>query len=36
MTTGYFTKSAIAFAEDKPIELIDGEQLDALLKRHGV
>ena len=36
MTTGYFTKSAIAFAEGKPIELIDGEQLDALLKRHGV
>lgn len=36
MTTGYFTKSAIAFAEDKPIELIDGEQLDVLLKRHGV
>ena len=36
ITTGYFTKSAIAFAEDKPIELIDGEQLDALLKRHGV
>mgnify|MGYP002423815655 FL=1 len=36
MTTGYFTKSAIAFAEDKPIELIDGEQLDTLLKRHGV
>lgn len=36
MTTGYFTKSAIAFAEDKPIELIDGEQLDALLRRHGV
>ena len=36
MTTGYFTKSAIAFAEDKPIELIDGGQLGALLKRHGV
>lgn len=36
MTTGYFTKSAIAFAEDKPIELIDGEQLDVLLKRHSV
>lgn len=36
ITTGYFTKSAIAFAEGKPIELIDGEQLDALLKRHGV
>ena len=36
MTTGYFTKSAIAFAEEKPIELIDGEQLDVLLKRHGV
>lgn len=36
MTTGYFTKSAIAFAEGKPIELIDGEQLDVLLKKHGV
>lgn len=36
MTTGYFTKSAIAFAEGKPIELIDGEQLDVLLKRHGM
>lgn len=36
MTTGYFTKSAIAFAEGKPIELIDGGRLDALLKRHGV
>lgn len=36
MTTGFFTKSAIAFAEDKPIELIDGDQLDALLKMHGV
>ena len=36
MTTGYFTKSAIAFAEDKPIELIDGEQLNILLKSHGV
>lgn len=35
MTTGYFTKSAIAFAEDKPIELIDGKQLDTLLKKHG-
>lgn len=35
MTTGYFTKSAIAFAEGKTIELIDGEQLDVLLKRHG-
>lgn len=36
ITTGYFTKSAIAFAEGKPIELIDGKQLDTLLKRHGV
>lgn len=34
MTTGYFTKSAIAFAEGKPIELIDGKQLDALLKKY--
>ena len=36
MTTGYFTKSAIAFAEGKPIELIDGKQLDVLLKRYSV
>jgi len=34
MTTGCFTKSAIAFAEGKPIELMDGEQLDALLKKY--
>lgn len=34
MTTGYFTKSAIAFAEGKPIELIDGQQLNALLKKY--
>lgn len=31
MTTGYFTKSAIAFADGKPIELIDGEKLKVLL-----
>ena len=36
MTTGYFTKSSIAFAEGKPIELIDGELLGDLLKRYGV
>lgn len=36
MTTGYFTKSAISFAEGKPIELIDEKQLDALLKKYGV
>lgn len=36
ITTGYFTKSAITFAEGKPIELIDGEQLDNLLKENGM
>lgn len=36
MTTGHFTKSAIAFAEGKQIELIDGEKLDTLLKKHEV
>lgn len=34
ITTGYFTKSAITFAEGKPIELIDGEQLDILLEKY--
>lgn len=32
MTTGVFTKQAQAFAEDKPIELIDGTKLKELLK----
>jgi hypothetical protein len=36
ITTGYFTKSAIAFADGKPIELMDGKLLDDLLKRYGV
>ena len=36
MTTGYFTKSAIAFAEGKPIELIDGEKLHDLLSSFGI
>lgn len=27
MTTGYFTSSAISFASDKPLELIDGTTL---------
>ena len=31
MTTGHFTKSAISFAEGKPIELIDGIKLKELL-----
>lgn len=34
MTTGHFTRSAIAFAEGKPIELIDGKKLNALLLQH--
>lgn len=36
MTTGYFTKSAISFANGKPIELIDGKKLDELLKNNGM
>ena len=31
MTTGYFTPSAIAFAEDKNLELVDGIMLQKLL-----
>lgn len=31
ITTGYFTNSAISFAEGKNIELIDGEKLNKLL-----
>lgn len=34
MTTGHFTKSAIAFAEGKPLELIDGKAMLALLKKY--
>lgn len=36
MTTGYFTPSAIKFAEDKNIELIDGEKLELLLSQNDV
>lgn len=36
MTTGYFTKSAIAFAEGKPIELIDGSKLNDLLNSYRI
>lgn len=36
MTTGYFTKSAISFAEGKPIELIDGEKMQYLLCEYGL
>lgn len=36
MTTGYFTKSAIAFAEDKPIELIDGNKIQILLRDNNI
>lgn len=36
MTTGYFTKSAIAFAEGKQIELIDGAKLNGLLIKYGM
>ena len=36
ITTGYFTKSAVIFAEDKQIELIDGNELNNLLEKYGV
>lgn len=36
MTTGYFTKSAIDFAKECSIELIDKEQLNDLLEKHGM
>lgn len=36
MTTGYFTKSAISFAEGKQIELIDGAKLNGLLIKYGM
>lgn len=35
ITTGYFTNSAISFAEGKNIELIDGEKLNKLLNDFG-
>lgn len=36
ITTGYFTISAIKFAQGKNIELIDGEELQKLLYDHGL
>lgn len=36
MTTGYFTPSAIKFAEGKPIELIDGDKLGELLRQYNL
>lgn len=36
MTTGYFTKSAIGFADGKPIELIDGVAMQNLLSEYGL
>lgn len=36
ITTGYFTNSAINFAKEKPIELIDGNKLNDLLTRYGI
>ena len=36
VTTSYFTSSAIDFAEDKPIELIDGDKLNSLLKKYSI
>ena len=34
ITTGHFTKSAISFAENKPIELMDGAQLKKLIVQY--
>ena len=34
ITTGHFTKSAVSFAENKPIELIDGAQLKVLIEQY--
>ena len=31
ITTGYFTKQAVSFANGKPLELIDGDKLDELI-----
>ena len=36
MTTGHFTKSAIAFATGKPLELIDGPALKSLMNQYGL
>lgn len=36
MTTGYFTKSAITFADGKPIELIDGGKIKYLLSQYNI
>ncbi len=36
ITTGYFSMSAIKFASDKNIELIDGERLNELLFENGI
>lgn len=36
MTTGYFSMSAIKFASDKNIELIDGERLSELLYKNNL
>ena len=36
MTTGHFTKSAIGFAQGKPLELIDGAALKSLMSQYGI
>ena len=36
MTTGHFTKSAINFADGKPMELIDGDKLKELLANYEI
>lgn len=36
VTAGSFTSSAIAFAQDKPLELIDGDKLKYLLANHDI
>lgn len=36
MPTGYFTKSAVSFADGKPIELIDSDKLKELLQKYNM
>jgi restriction system protein len=36
ITTSRFSLEAIKFAEGKPLELIDGQQLEELLRRYQV
>lgn len=36
ITSSYFTKGSVAFAQGKPIELIDGVALRAMIERYGL